>query len=198
MSEPVLCLASASPRRSELLRQLGVPHRVAPADIDETLLPGEAPDDYVLRMSREKAGRVFLEAGRSAGLPVLGADTSVVVDDQVLGKPRDAADSRAMLQLLSGRAHRVLSAVTLQTRAGLASRLAATEVRFRPLREHEYAAYWASGEPVDKAGGYAIQGYGASFVESIDGSYSAVMGLPLFETSELLAAAGLPLWGARA
>jgi septum formation protein len=141
---------------------------------------------------------VFGDAARCAGLPVLGADTSVVVGARLLGKPRDAAESQAMLELLSGRAHQVLSAVTLQTRAGPVSRLAATEVRFRAIRAAEFAAYWRSGEPADKAGGYAIQGYGASFVEAIDGSYSAVMGLPLFETSELLVAAGLPLWGAHA
>jgi septum formation protein len=194
MSEPVLCLASASPRRRELLRQLGVAHVVAPAAVDETQHAGESASDYVLRLSRAKAARVFGDRQRSRGLPVLGADTTVVADDLVLGKPRDAGDAAAMLRLLSGREHTVLSAVTLATGAGFASSLARASVRMRPIAAAESAAYWATGEPLDKAGGYAIQGFGAAFVEALSGSYSAVVGLPLYETAGLLAAAGVPMW----
>ena len=189
--EPRLCLASASPRRRELLAQLGIAHVVAPADIDERRRESESPADYVRRMAREKAERVAADAGRSRGLPVLGADTSVVLDGRVLGKPGDAAESREMLALLSERTHEVLSAVTLLGAPGGGSRLARTEVRFRRIEPAEAAAYWSSGEPRDKAGGYAIQGRAAAFVSWISGSYSGVVGLPLFETAALLAEAGL-------
>jgi septum formation protein len=192
--EPRLCLASASPRRRELLAQLGILHVVAPADIDEGGRDGESPADYVVRMAREKAERVAADPARSRGLPVLGADTSVVLQGRVLGKPADAAESRAMLALLSDRTHEVLSAVTLLGAHGSASRLARTEVRFRRIEPAEAAAYWASGEPRDKAGGYAIQGRAAAFVAWISGSYSGVVGLPLFETAALLAQAGLLPW----
>jgi septum formation protein len=193
--EPRLCLASASPRRRELLAQLGIAHVVAPADIDERRHDGEPPEDYVRRMADEKARRVAADPARSRGLPVLGADTSVVLEGCVLGKPADAAESREMLALLSGRTHEVLSAVTLLAPRGGGSRLARTEVRFRRIEAAEAAAYWASGEPRDKAGGYAIQGRAAAFVASISGSYSGVVGLPLFETATLLAEAGLAPWG---
>jgi septum formation protein len=193
---PQLCLASASPRRRELLAQLGVAHVVAPADIDERRRDGESPTEYVLRMAFEKAARVAADATLSRGLPVLGADTSVVVQGRVLGKPSDAAESRAMLELLSGRTHEVLSAVTLVSPRGAASRLSRTEVRFRPVGAAEATAYWDSGEPRDKAGGYAIQGRAAAFVEWISGSYSGVVGLPLFETAQLLEAAGIAPWRA--
>lgn len=192
--EPRLCLASASPRRRELLAQLGIVHVVTPADIDERRRDGEAPSDYVVRMAREKAERVAADPARSRGLPVLGADTSVVLQGRVLGKPADAAESREMLALLSGRTHEVLSAVTLLGAHGSASRLARTEVRFRRIAPAEAAAYWASGEPRDKAGGYAIQGRAAAFVAGLSGSYSGVVGLPLFETAALLAQAGLLPW----
>ena len=191
---PRLCLASASPRRRELLAQLGIVHVVAPADIDERRHEGESPTDYVLRMAREKAQRVADDPSRSRGLPVLGADTSVVLQGRVLGKPADAAESRDMLALLSDRTHEVLSAVTLLGARGGDSRLARTEVRFRRIGPDEAEAYWASGEPRDKAGGYAIQGRAAAFVASISGSYSGVVGLPLFETAALLARAGLVPW----
>jgi septum formation protein len=192
--EPRLCLASASPRRRELLAQLGIAHVVAPADIDERRRDGEAAADYVLRMAQEKAARVAADPARSLGLPVLGADTSVVVQGRVLGKPADAAESREMLALLSDRTHEVLSAVTLHGPQGVASRLARTEVRFRRIEAEEAQAYWASGEPRDKAGGYAIQGRAAAFVAALSGSYSGVVGLPLFETASLLAGAGLAPW----
>ena len=191
---PQICLASASPRRRELLAQLGVAHVVAPADIDESRRDGEAPGDYVLRMALEKARRVAAEPALSRGLPVLGADTSVVVQGGVLGKPADAAESRAMLELLSARVHEVLSAVALVSACGTQSRLSRTEVRFRAITADEAAAYWRCGEPRDKAGGYAIQGRAAAFVESISGSYSGVVGLPLFETAQLLEAAGIAPW----
>ena len=191
---PIICLASVSPRRHELLQQLGVAHIVSPAQVDETPRDDETPMDYVLRLSREKASRVFHDPARSQGLPVLGADTTVVANERILGKPADFEESRAMLTLLSGRVHSVLSAVSLITSAGLSSRLSMTVVRFRAISDAEIEAYWATGEPCDKAGAYAIQGIGAAFVESIAGSYSGVMGLPLFETSQLLVDAGLPLW----
>ena len=132
------------------------------------------------------------------GLPVLAADTSVVVDGRVLGKPQDAAGARAMLGWLSGREHEVLTAVALARGGIVRTRLSSSRVRFRQLRAAEIDAYWATGEPLDKAGGYAIQGYGAAFVQRIEGSYSGVVGLPLFETAELLAEAGVPVWEGRA
>ena len=188
---PVLCLASASPRRRELLAQIGVPHVVTSADIDETVLPGESPAEYVLRMARNKAV-VVRDAGQR--LPVLAADTAVVLDGVIYGKPRDREHALDMLRRLSGRTHEVLTAVALADHRGTRTRLSLSEVTFRTLTEEECAAYWESGEPRDKAGAYAIQGLAAVFVERISGSYSGVMGLPLFETAELLRAAGVPYW----
>ena len=190
---PVLCLASASARRSALLSQIGVPHIVVPADIDESLRAGETAEEYVMRMAREKAGRVWASPQRQQ-LPVLGADTSVVLDGRVLGKPADVAEGTAMLTALSDRAHVVLSAVALSQGRGANLRLSISTVRFRAITREEIAAYWRCGEPQDKAGGYAIQGLGGIFVETLSGSYSGVMGLPLFETAQLLAAAGLRPW----
>jgi septum formation protein len=188
--EPVVCLASVSPRRRELLSQIGVPHVVVGADIDETARPGEAPRDYVLRMARQKALTVWERGER---LPVLAADTTVVLDDVIYGKPRDRADGIAMLGRLSGRMHGVLTAVALADSRGVDLRLSVSTVRFRELTPEECAAYWDTGEPRDKAGGYAVQGAAAVFIESLSGSYSGVMGLPLFETAELLRAAGVLL-----
>jgi septum formation protein len=192
-STPVLCLASVSPRRRELLSQIGVPHIVAGADVDESVLPGEIPREYVTRLAREKALAV-----RGAGqlLPVLAADTTVVLDGVVFGKPRDRVDAVEMLGRLSGRSHEVLTAVALADSRGVAERVSTSSVRFRALSVEECSAYWETGEPRDKAGGYAIQGLGAVFIESLSGSYSAVMGLPLFETGQLLQAAGIECWGA--
>ncbi|MCC7460851.1 MAG: septum formation inhibitor Maf [Gammaproteobacteria bacterium] len=187
-------LASASPRRRALLEQIRVPYRVHAADVDEQLLPGESPASGAVRLAIAKA-RVVQDA-LGPLLPVLGADTIVVLDGEPLGKPRDRADALAMLARLSGRTHRVLSAVALATAAGVAHRLCDSAVRLRVLTDAECAAYWASGEPCDKAGGYAIQGLGAVFVAALEGSYSGVMGLPLFETAGLLAAAGVPCWEA--
>jgi septum formation protein len=188
---PVICLASVSPRRRELLSQIGVPHIVVGADIDETAQAGEAPRDYVLRLARQKALTV---RERGEKLPVLAADTTVVLDDVIYGKPRDREDGVAMLGRLSGRAHEVLTAVAVADSRGVASRLSVSTVRFRGLSSEECMAYWETGEPCDKAGGYAVQGAAAVFIESLSGSYSGVMGLPLFETAELLRAAGVPYW----
>jgi septum formation protein len=188
---PLVCLASLSPRRHELLAQIGVPHVVAAAGIDEAVQPGEAAADYVLRMARAKAHAV---RARRAALPVLAADTTVVIDEHICGKPREEAEGVAMLARLSGRTHRVLTAVALAAGDGLTFRLSASEVRFRSLSRAECLAYWRSGEPRDKAGGYAVQGRGAVFIEHLSGSYSGVMGLPLYETAQLLAAAGVPVF----
>lgn len=186
---PLLCLASRSPRRRELLLQIGVPHVVSAADIDEALLPAEAPADYVVRMARAKALAV---QSRGMALPVLAADTTVVMDGRVCGKPANEAEAVAMLEGLSGRSHTVLTAVALAARGTLGHRLSESEVQLRRLSRAECLAYWRTGEPCDKAGGYAVQGRGAVFIERLRGSYSGVMGLPLFETAELLRAAGLP------
>ena len=191
---PLICLASVSPRRRELLAQIGVPHIVVGADIDETAQIGEAPRDYVLRMARQKA-LTIRERGES--LPVLAADTTVVLDDVIYGKPRDRADGLAMLGRLSGRTHAVMTAVALADSRGVAVQLSVSTVRFRDLSSQECAEYWETGEPRDKAGGYAVQGAAAVFVESLSGSYSGVMGLPLFETAGLLRAAGVPYWEKR-
>ncbi len=191
---PALCLASASPRRRQLLAQIGVAHVVAPAEIDETPLPGESPSEYVRRMARDKA---LCVRSRRPGRPVLAADTAVVLGQTVYGKPRDREHALAMLAALGGRAHRVLTAVCLATSAGLTSALSESTVHLRAMSEEERAAYWDTGEPRDKAGAYAIQGRGAIFVQSLEGSYSGVMGLPLYETAELLRAGGVPRWPER-
>jgi septum formation protein len=189
--QPVVCLASVSPRRRELLSQIGVPHTVVGADIDETAHSGELPREYVLRIARQKALAV---RERGERLPVLAADTTVVLDDVIYGKPRDRADGIAMLGRLSARTHGVLTAVALADARGVDLRLSVSTVRFRGLTPEECAAYWDTGEPCDKAGGYAVQGAAAVFIESLSGSYSGVMGLPLFETAELLQAAGVGYW----
>jgi len=188
---PVITLASVSPRRQELLNQIGVPHVVVGAHIDESVRAGETPPDYVQRMARSKALAVWQE---HSSLPVLAADTTVVLDGTTLGKPSDREDALHMLARLSGRTHEVLTAVALATRAGIDLRISVSNVRFRALSAAECAAYWETGEPRDKAGAYAIQGRAAVFVESLQGSYSGVMGLPLFETVELLQAANVPYW----
>lgn len=184
-----LILASASPRRRELLAQIGVRHRVQAADVDETVRSGEAAEDYVLRLARAKAGA--LPAG---DVPVLGADTSVVVDGRVLGKPADDADARAMLRRLSGREHQVLSAVALCHGDRVEARLSVTRVWFRMADDALIERYVASGEPRDKAGAYGIQGLGGALVTRIDGSYTGVVGLPLAETVDLLQAFNVPFW----
>lgn len=186
----LLYLASASPRRKQLLEQLGLHFEVLAADVDETHHPGEAPADYVLRLAKAKAEAAAARLGDPAAR-VLGADTAVVVGGKVLGKPRDRTDALAMLADLSGRSHHVLSAVALWDRGTLSTALDESRVSFRPISPAQAEAYWATGEPRDKAGGYAIQGLGAVFVERLEGSYSGVMGLPLAETAELLRRAGV-------
>ena len=185
----MLCLASASPRRRALLAQIGVAHVVRAADIDEAPLAQETPRDYVARVAAAKACAI---RRADAGLPVLAADTIVVIDGTMFGKPDDRAHGLAMLASLSGRSHEVLSAVALADARGVAIAVSASAVRFRTLSADECQAYWDSGEPHDKAGAYAIQGLAAAFIESLHGSYSGVMGLPLFETAALLRAAGVP------
>jgi septum formation protein len=192
-SSAVLRLASASPRRRELLMQIGVPHAVDVADVDEALLSGEAVTVYVERVARAKAQTVWQ---RQRDLPVLAADTIVVLDGVSLGKPRDRAHGLAMLEALAGREHRVLTAVALVTATTTRCVTSASTVRMRASTPQERDRYWGTGEPCDKAGGYAIQGLGAVFIESLQGSYSGVMGLPLFETAQLLAAANVPCWNA--
>jgi septum formation protein len=194
MSRDFVYLASGSPRRRQLLKQIGVSFQVLKVDVDESVRTGETAPEYVTRLARAKAvaGTARISAASpEPGIVVLGADTAVVVDGAILGKPADARDGERMLRLLSGRAHEVLTAVALATPQGVASRLSASEVTFRAIDAGEARAYWESAEPADKAGGYAIQGYGAVFVAGLKGSYSGVMGLPLFETAELLRAAGV-------
>jgi septum formation protein len=188
---PLLCLASASPRRQALLTQIGVAHRVMAAELDETRIAGESPRAYVLRLAQAKAKAVLPQA---EGLPVLAADTAVVLGDVVFGKPRDRAHGLHMLASLCGRDHEVLTAVALARRTGTSTCVSVSTVRMRAATATELAAYWDSGEPHDKAGGYAIQGLGAVLIEALHGSYSGVMGLPLFETAQLLQAAGVACW----
>jgi septum formation protein len=195
MTRDFIYLASASPRREALLRQLGVPFRAQPAAITEERLANELPADYVRRTARAKAAVVWASpAVQAEPRPVLAADTAVVVDDKVFGKPADSAQALEMLEALSGRSHVVLTAVTLQLDGAAADLLSRSEVRFRATTHDERLAYCATGEPLDKAGAYAIQGRGALFVERLDGSYSGVVGLPLFETATLLGRFGLPSW----
>jgi septum formation protein len=190
-ARPVLILASASPRRRELLAQIGVAHRVAPADIDERRHEGESAETCVQRLAREKAAAVFEREGRTVGLPVLAADTAVVLGDRWFGKPGTEAELQGMLGALSGQTHRVLTAICLHTNRDVFSALSDSSVRFRTLGEAEIRAYWRTGEPRDKAGGYAIQGRAAAFIAELRGSYSGVMGLPLFDTAALLRKAGI-------
>lgn len=194
MKKDFVFLASASPRRSELLRQIGAPFRVRAVAIDERPLPAEAPAAYVARLAAAKAEALWATLAPVEARPVLGADTAVVLDDDLLGKPADATEAEAMLERLSGRAHRVLTAVALRHDAGVEAAHSETEVRFRATTAAERRAYCATGEPFDKAGGYGIQGHAAVFVESLRGSYSGVVGLPLFETATLLARCGVEFW----
>lgn len=182
-------LASASPRRRELLAQVGIPCAVHPAEIDETPLPDETAEGYVLRVARAKAMTVAQALGGAA--TVLGGDTAVVVDGEPLGKPRSPDEASAMLRRLSGRTHDVISAVVLIRGEHMASRISITHVTMRVLNDTEIAAYCATGEPYDKAGGYAVQGRAAAFISNLEGSYTGVVGLPLFETVELLTEVGV-------
>ncbi len=187
----MLHLASQSPRRRELLARLGVAFGTIDIDIPEVRGPGEPAPDYVSRLARAKAGAGLLAVAGVPGAVVLGADTEVVLDDRVFGKPRDAADAADMLRSLSGRTHEVLTAVSLVSAAREAQALCRSQVSFARLDDGQIAAYVASGEPMGRAGGYAIQGGAERFVARLDGSYSGVMGLPLHETMQLLHGFGL-------
>jgi nucleoside triphosphate pyrophosphatase len=193
-SEGFIYLASGSPRRRELLQQIGVPFRVIGADLDETALRGESPLAYVSRLAQAKAGLGWERSRASGHAPVLAADTAVVLEGGILGKPSGMKDAIAMLLKLSGRAHEVLTAVALRTVTGSEVKVSRSVVTFRSIDSSEARAYWETGEPSDKAGAYAIQGCAAIFISDLKGSYSGVMGLPLFETAELLTAAGVPSW----
>jgi nucleoside triphosphate pyrophosphatase len=189
-STPHLILASASPRRRELLQQAGVPFTVILSNTDEHIRPGETPEVYALRVAREKAAAV---SARQSGNWVLGADTIVVIDDSILGKPCDAADGFRMLRLLSGRSHRVMTAFVLLDPNGqaYANQVVSSQVNFKALRDTQIHEYLATGEPFDKAGAYAVQGIGAALVEKVEGSYTNVVGLPLDEVLTVLHSAGL-------
>ncbi|TMP30052.1 septum formation inhibitor Maf [Pseudoalteromonas rubra] len=183
---PTLYLASASPRRRELLTQLGYSFSQFSVDADESQLPGETPLVYVERLARLKA-----TSGISMGYqdaPVLGSDTIVVLGQQALGKPKDKNDFMVMMQALSGKTHQVMTAIAVAGTERILSRTVITDVTFKPLSEQEIEQYWQSGEPQDKAGGYGIQGLGGRFVTQLSGSYFAVVGLPLYETDELIKA----------
>jgi septum formation protein len=202
MPQDFVYLASASPRRRELLRQIGVPFRVVGAAVDEAVLPAEPAAAYVARLAAAKADAGWTgsrHAGKGAGdVPVLAADTAVVLGGTILGKPRDRQDAEDMLRQLSGRTHAVLTAVALRTSRGIDSMISRSEVTFRAIAAGEAKDYWESGEPLDKAGAYAIQGLAAIFVADLRGSFSGVMGLPLFETAALLSRAGVAHWQGRA
>ena len=190
----MLYLASGSPRRRELLGQIGVPFSTLPTVIDETPLLNEPAVDYVRRLACAKAQVGLASLAAPGAAVVLGADTSVVLDGRILGKPQDRADAFAMLAALSGQTHEVLTAVALASSQRCEVRVVSSQVSFRPLSTAEIEAYWVSGEPQDKAGSYAIQGLGAVFVADLHGSFSAVVGLPLCETAALLADFGIPCW----
>ena len=182
-----LYLASRSPRRQELLRQVGVRFAIVTAGVEERRRPGQSPADYAVATALAKA-----RAARAPGpQPVLGADTDVVIDGEILGKPADRAQALSMLQRLAGRTHEVYSGVALVQGAREQAALSVTRVTFGPISAAQAAAYWDTGEPADKAGAYGIQGRGARFVQRIEGSYSGVMGLPLYETVQLLEAFGV-------
>jgi len=190
MSPDFVYLASGSPRRRELLQQIGVPFRVVGTVIDEAVLPDETPLQYVARLAAAKAEAGWERSRDFAHAPVLAADTAVVLDGKILGKPADGQDAEGMLRQLSGRTHEVFTAIALRTANGLQSKISRSQVTFRGIPAAEARGYWETGEPSDKAGAYAIQGRGAVFISDLRGSYSGVMGLPLFETAELLHDAG--------
>lgn len=195
-SPKFIYLASASPRRRALLEQIAVPCKPLAVAIDESCIPGESAAQHVLRLAQAKAMAGFNTLSL-ADAPVLGADTVVVTEaGEILGKPRDRDHFMAMMALLSGDWHQVMSAVAVATPTAIHTTTVTTRVLFRSLDQHELARYWTSGEPIDKAGGYAIQGLAALFVARIEGSYSAVVGLPLSETQSLLARCGMKLWPA--
>jgi septum formation protein len=195
MSEFVY-LASGSPRRRALLQQIGVPFQVLGVAVSERPRPDEAALAYVTRLALAKAEAGWRQSLRCApgNSPVLAADTAVVLDGRILGKPAHRRDALDMLRLLSGRTHEVLTGIAVITQRGVESRVSRSEVTFRAISDLEAGAYWDTGEPCDKAGAYAIQGCAAIFVTDLRGSFSGVMGLPLYETADLLAKAGVPRW----
>ena len=197
MSQDFVYLASGSPRRRELLQQIGVSFRVVATAVDEAVRLAETAPAYVLRLAAAKADAGWGRSRDATDVPVLAADTAVVLDGKILGKPADQQDGEGMLRKLSGRTHEVLTAVALRTANGLQSRISRSEVTFRSIAADEAQAYWETGEPSDKAGAYAIQGRAAIFIADLRGSYSGVMGLPLFETAELLRKAGVLRWQGR-
>lgn len=189
---PSLVLASASPRRADLLRQIGVPFSTCAVDIDETPLPDELPQDYVSRLALAKAQACLQQLEQPA--VVLGSDTTVVCDGHILGKPENEHQAQVMLRRLSASVHQVMTAVAVVAVEQAQVETVITEVRFRSISDDEIHRYWLTGEPCDKAGSYGIQGLGAVFVEQIKGSYSAVVGLPLLETAKLLEEMGIHAW----
>lgn len=194
--EPSIYLASQSPRRRELLQQIGVPHQVVSANVREVPQTQESPSAYVQRLAREKAeaGFATVRASQMPVKPVLGADTIVVVNNEILEKPQDAQHAAAMLRKLAGTEHQVMTAVAMIMKEKCSVKLSVTDVVFRPLEDDEIAAYWKTGEPCDKAGGYGIQGLGAVFVQQIRGSYTGVVGLPIEQTVALLQEFAIPYW----
>jgi len=187
MSAPSLILASSSERRKEILEAMGIAFTIRIADIDETPLAGEAPADMVLRLASAKAAAIPAGPGEL----VIAADTAVVLGEECFGKPADFEDALRVLSALSGQTHQVMTGLAVASAAGVATALSVTDVRFRDIDPDEVRRYWQSGEPQGKAGAYAIQGRGGMFVEAIMGSYTGVVGLPVFETARLLQAAGL-------
>lgn len=190
-------LASRSPRRAELLQQIGIAFEVLPSDIDESVREHESPADYVIRLAREKAVTCLgnLQMQQAAMLPILAADTTVSIDDIILGKPESDAEARAMLQRMSGRRHEVHTGIAVATEAGVQTAISTTHVEMKALTDAEITAYIATGEPADKAGAYGIQGLAGIFIKHIEGSYTGVMGLPIYETAMLLKHAGVDVLG---
>lgn len=188
----MLFLASTSPRRRELLQQIGLTFDILKVDVDESVQAGESPADYVRRLALAKAAAGWRQV-QGDGL-VLAADTTVVIDGEIIGKPESLEHAQSIWRRLSGRQHQVLTAVAVASRDKSQAEVVTTQVRFRELSADEMLAYWRTGEPHDKAGAYGIQGRGALFVAAIDGSYSNVVGLPLTETAQLLAQFGYSVW----
>jgi len=196
MTDPVLILASASPRRKELLQSLGITTHVCSADIDESQLKGELPENYVERLALEKAKTVMSLLSQDAqvemgNLPILAADTIVTLNQQLFGKPKSQDDAIAIWQTLSGKTHEVMTAIALLKESQQYTALSTSKVSFKELNQQEMEMYWQTGEPVDKAGAYAVQGFASAWVKSISGSYSGIVGLPLYELNGLLKKVGL-------
>ena len=191
MSVPQIILASSSPRRENILRDIGIRFIKCPADIDESVLPGEKPDKYVRRMAEAKAKKI---ANKKKHKPVLGADTIVLIDGRILGKPKNREQALQYITLLSNRTHSVLTSVALVSRERCKSIVARAEVTFRKISKREAILYWKTGEPKDKAGGYGIQGVGGIFIDRIEGGHGTVIGLPVLETEKLLRLFNVETW----